>query len=103
MNPERGLWAALVALAAGDAVTTITALTMGLPEANPLIDALVASLGIVAVPLSQVLYVGLASAVVAAVERGRRTPVLLAGVIPSALVVANNLAWITVAIAGWSA
>jgi len=103
MTPERGLWAALVGLAAGDAATTITALAMGLPEANPLIDALVASLGIVAVPLSQVVYVGLASAVVGAVERGRRTPVLLAGVIPSALVVANNLAWITVAIVGWSA
>ena len=103
MNPERGLWAALVALAVGDAVTTITALAMGLPEANPLIDALVASLGIVAVPLSQVVYVGLASAVVTAVERGRRTPVLLAGVIPSALVVANNLAWIMAAVAGWSA
>ena len=103
MSPERGLWAALVALAVGDAVTTITALAMGLPEANPLIEALVASLGIVAVPLSQVLYVGLASAIVAAVERGRRTPVLLAGVIPSALVVANNLAWIMAAVTGWSA
>ena len=77
MNPERGLWAALVGLAVGDAVTTITALSLGLPEVNPLIDALVASLGIVAVPLSQVVYVGLASAVVGAVERGRRTPVLL--------------------------
>lgn len=103
MNPERGLWAALVALAAGDAATTITALSLGLPEANPVLEALMGSLGIVAVPLSQVLYVGLASGVVAAVERGRRTPVLLAGVIPSALVVANNLAWITVAVAGWSA
>ena len=103
MNPERGLWAALVALAVGDAATTVTALAMGLPEANPLIAALVGALGIAAVPLSQVVYVGLASAVVTAVERGRRTPVLLAGVIPSALVVANTVAWITVAIVGWSA
>ncbi len=45
MTPERGLWAALVALAVGDAVTTITALSLGLPEANPLIDALVARAG----------------------------------------------------------
>ncbi|MFC7115856.1 hypothetical protein ACFQH2_14100 [Natronoarchaeum sp. GCM10025703] len=103
MNRERGLWATLVGLAAGDAATTITALALGLPEANPLFEALMGSLGIVAVPLSQVLYVGLASAVITAVERGRRTPVLLAGILPSALVVANNLAWITVTVTGWSA
>jgi len=76
---------------------------MGLPEANPLVEALVGSLGIVAIPLSQVVYVALASAVIRSVERGRRTPVLLAGVIPSALVVANNLAWIMATVTGWSA
>jgi hypothetical protein len=63
MTPERGLWAALVALAAGDAATTIMALSLGLPEANPLLEALVASHRLVAVLLSQVLYVGLASVV----------------------------------------
>ncbi|WP_248515970.1 DUF5658 family protein [Salinarchaeum laminariae] len=101
MNRERSLWAALVALAAGDAATTLVALEMGLPEANPLLAALVGAVGLLAIPLSQVVYVGGAAAIVRVVEDHGRRPVLLAGISLSAIVVANNLA--AVLVVGWSA
>lgn len=94
------LWSALVGLAAADAATTLLALRMGLPEANPLLAALVGAVGLVAIPVSQLLYVGVARLLVAHTDGARRA-VLLAGIVPSSIVVANNLA--AVLAVGWSA
>lgn len=97
----RRLWTALVALAAADAVTTVAAIQMGLPEANPLLASLVGMMGLLAIPLSKVAYVGAAGLLARSVDRSDRKPVLLAGIVPSAMVVGNNL--LAVAFLGWSA
>lgn len=100
MNRERGLWAALVALATADAATTVVALRMGLPEFNPLVAALVDAWGLRAVPLSQVAYLVGAATVHRSID-GNRRPALMAAVGLSALVAMNNAA--AIVLAGWSA
>lgn len=89
------LWAALATLAGLDAATTIVALALGAPEANPLLVALIDRLGLVAVPLSQGVYLGAAGALVAVVDSGERW-VLGAGVALSWVVVLNNTAAVLV-------
>ena len=87
----RTLWAMLVGLAIGDAVTTVVAVSVGLPEANPLTEAAIDTVGLGGILLSQAVYVVLAWSVVRVVDHGQKW-VLAAGIIPSALVVVNNSA-----------
>ncbi|WP_247005114.1 DUF5658 family protein [Halosolutus gelatinilyticus] len=91
----RTLWAVLIALTIGDALTTIVALSVGLPEANPLIHAAIETVGFGGVLLSQVLYIALAWALLQIVDYGHKW-VLVAGIVPSALVVVNNAAAIAI-------
>ncbi|THE64501.1 hypothetical protein D8Y22_12725 [Salinadaptatus halalkaliphilus] len=93
------LWVTLVGLAAGDAITTLVALSLGLPEANPVIVAAIDAVGLLGVPLSQLVYITAAWLVVRQVDRNQHW-VLAAGIVPSALVVANNTVWIALVVSG---
>ncbi len=93
---EFGLWTGLVALTVADAATTVVALGLGLPELNPLVATLVHHVGPVGVVLVKMAYLGAGFSVWRAVDGEGRLYVLAAATCLSALVVANNLAWLLV-------
>lgn len=103
LTRERVLWAALVGLAISDAMTTVVGLSLGLHEANPVVASLLSAIGVAAAPISQLVFLAIAAAIVLAVDSEARELVLIAGIVPSALIVVNNLIWITIVVAGWSA
>lgn len=87
---RRILWAALALLATLDAVSTGWAIDYGGTEGNPIVAALLGSLGPLALVVSQAVYLAAVWLVVALVdERGRET-ILRVGIGISSAVVVNN-------------
>lgn len=91
---EFGLWTGLVALTVADVATTVVALSLGLPELNPLVATLVHHVGPIAIVIAKMAYLGAGFTVWRAVDGKGRLYVLAAATCLSALVVANNLAWL---------
>lgn len=94
---ELGLWSAVVALAVLDAATTVVALSLGLPEAGPLIRLSLGLLGPLSLAPVKVIYLAGAFVLWREIEPPGRLWALAVATLLLGAVVVNNLAWIVLA------
>ncbi|GAB6879185.1 hypothetical protein JCM17823_14590 [Halorubrum gandharaense] len=86
-----GLWLAVVALAALDAASTTAAVSLGLPELNPLVDAAMGVAGLPGLVATQLALVVGVTALAKAMDGGEALALGVSGVIGVAVVANNTL------------